>query len=122
MKKLMFIIGIMFSLFTVSASAGKSTDRATVHRRSNTTIGNSLQRSPAQLPSIDVIFDSDNLTIEIISSMDCEASISIYDAYGNLIDFSNSMNTILYLPETTNQVFYIRIESHNWYATATISV
>jgi len=52
--------------------------------------------------------------------MDCDATVFIYDINGNLIDYSDSMNTILYLPKTTDQVFYIRIESYYWYATAKI--
>ncbi|MEZ3549467.1 MAG: hypothetical protein K1W02_01850 [Muribaculaceae bacterium] len=100
MKKLLLIMGILFSLPTMPAFAGKSTDKATVHRKSNTTIGNSIERAPAQLPSIDIVYDSDNLTIDILSSNDCEASVFVYDVHGNLVDSADSIYAILSIPES----------------------
>ena len=111
MKKLMLIIGITISLFTMSAYAGQT--RAEVYKWNH-------ERTPVRLPTIDIIYDSASQSIEIISSMDCDATVVIYDMNGNLIESSTSLDDILYVSGVDNSVFYIRIESDNWYATATI--
>ena len=118
MKKLMLIIGITISLFTMSAYAGQT--RAEVYRWNHESIMNGLERSPARLPTIDIVYDSSSKSIEIISSIDCDATVFIYDMHGNLVESADSLDEILYLSGTTHSVYYIRIESDNWYATATI--
>lgn len=112
---------MMLSLVSLTANAGEAMSRADVLRRSNTTIGNSIQRAPSQLPSIDVIYDSDNFTIEFRSSIECDAMVFVYDMDGNLIETSDSLDTVLYVSDSASSAFYIRIESDNWYATAEIS-
>ena len=118
MQKLMLIIGITISLFTMSAYAGQT--RAEVYKWNHESIMNGRERTPVRLPTIDIIYDSASQSIEIISSMDCDATVVIYDMNGNLIESSTSLDDILYVSGVDNSVFYIRIESDNWYATATI--
>lgn len=118
MKKLMLIIGVTISLFTMSANAGQT--RAEVHRWNHESIMNSRERTPARLPIIDIVYNPAIHSIEIISSMDCDATIFIYDINGNLIDSADSLDALLSVEGSDSSVFLIRIESNNWYATATV--
>lgn len=118
MKKLMLIIGVIISLFTMSASAGQT--RAEVYRWNHESLKGSIERAPVRLPTIDIIYDSNTQSIEIISSMDCDATVFVYDNHGNVIGMSDSLDDMIYVPNTIGSVFFIRIESDNWYATAEI--
>ena len=120
MKKFLLIIGITISLFTMSASAGQT--RAEVYKWNHESIMNGRERTPARLPTIDIVYDSSSKSIEIISSIDCDATVFIYDMHGNLIESADSLDEILYLLGTNTSIFIVRIESSNWYATATIGI
>lgn len=118
MKNLMLIIGVIISLFTMSASAGQT--RVEVHRWNHESFKGSIERAPIHLPTIDIIYESSTHSIEFISSMDCDATIFVYDIHGNIIAMSDSLDDIIYVPSTIGSVLYIRIESDNWYGTAEI--
>ncbi len=120
MKKLMLIMGIMISLFTEPVYADRTANKLEVHPWSCGSASKLGTRSPMRLPFIEVIYDSFTKSIEFVSDVDCEATVLIYDMNGNLLEASDSMDDIIYVPSTTSSVFYIRIESVNWYATATI--
>lgn len=122
MKKVLLSLGVAMSIFTMSAYAGKTTDRATVHRNTNKSISTGVHRAPSILPIIDVVFDSDDLSIEFISSVECEATVYLYDMFGNLIYISESLNSILNIPESIITNLNIVIEAEYWYATATITI
>ena len=114
----MFIIGITISLFTVSANADQT--RAEVHRWNNESIMNGRERTPALLPVIDIVYNPSIKCIEIVSSIDCDATVFIYDINGNLFDSANSLDVILSVAGVNSSIFFVRIESNYWYATATI--
>lgn len=114
----MFIIGITISLFTMSANAGQT--RAEVHRWNHESIMNSRERTPARLPIIDIVYNPAIKSIEIVSSMDCDATVFIYDINGNLIDSADSLYAVLSVAASNSSIFLVRIESNNWYATATV--
>ena len=118
MKKFLLIIGIMISLFTTSSFAGQT--RTEIYTWGHDSIRNGRERSSACLPIIDIVYDSNSKSIEIISSMDCEATVFIYDTNGNLIDLADSLDVILSVAGTNSLKFIVRIESDLWYATATI--
>lgn len=120
MKKFLLIIGITMFLFTMSAKADQT--RAEVLLWSHESIMNGRERSPACLPTIYVVYDSVLKSIEIVCSMDCDATVVIYDISGNVIDSADSLKAILSVVETNSPIFFVRIESTNWYATATIDV
>lgn len=118
MKKFLLIIGIMISLFTTSSFAGQT--RAEIYTWGHDSIRNGRERSSARLPIIDIVYDSNSKSMEIISSMDCEATVFIYDTNGNLIDLADSLDATLSVAGTNSLKFIVRIESDLWYATATI--
>lgn len=110
----------MFSLFTMSAYADKTTRKADVIRWGRDSVMHGIERAPSQLPSIVVIYDSETHIIEFLSSMECNASVFIYDANGNLIASANSLDAILCVSDNNLSAFHILIESDNWYATAVV--
>ena len=120
MKKLMLIIGITSSLFTMSASAEQS--RAEVYRWSHESIRNGRERTPARLPTIDVVYNPTIKSIEIVCSMDCDATVFIYDINGNLIDSADSLDAVLSVAGINSPFFSVRIESSNWYAIAELRI
>lgn len=121
MKKCIFLVGIVISLISMSVYADKTTTRADVHHWGQSSIKGGLERSPVHMPSINVIYESDDNTLQIVSSVDCDATVCVYDVCGNTVDTAYSLNTLLFLPETGDSMFHIRIESANWYATADIN-
>lgn len=73
------------------------------------------------LPCINMIYDSDARTIKISCMQNYDATVWFYDALGNVIGSSDSLNTIFYIPQTETEV-YIRAESEKWYAEGEIEV
>lgn len=119
MKKFIFIIGILTSLFAMAAQTEQTRHQAYV-QKSNATIGNRPHRAPALLPSVEIVYDSDSHSIVVICSDECEARVEIYDSYGKMINSSNSMSTVLYIPNTSNIEYDIKIVSDFWFATVSI--
>lgn len=111
---------IFFSI--VPINAGKTANKMDVHPAHGVAASKLQSRVPIFLPVIELIYDSDQKSIEINCSADCEATISVYDSLGNIIVFSESIDTILYLPEIDNSTLYIEIESNYWYATTTLEI
>lgn len=68
MKKVFFIIGIMLSLSVMYANAEQT--RAEVYRWNHELIMNGRERTPARLPIIEIVHDSDSQSVRIISSLD----------------------------------------------------
>lgn len=122
MKRLFLSLGIMLSLSIQSIYADKTTNPADVHRWGHESIGNDIHRTPARLPNIYITYDSDVNTIEISCMENHNATVSLYDATGNLIDYSDSLNTVFLLPPSANGTYHIRIESDDWYATGDVTI
>lgn len=120
MKKLIFILGILLSLSTISAYAEQT--RAEVYIWNHGSIMNSRERAPIRLPTIYIVFDSTDRSIEIHCSAECEATVFLYDMKENLIAVADSLDTVLDVPESISSGAYLKIESELWYATATISL
>lgn len=121
MNKLIIIFGIFISLFSMTARAEETVFQAEAHRNEQSPNNTGIQRIPAHLPVIYIISNSETRSIEISCDEDHDVVVWLYDAQGNVVDSSDILNTILYAPDTGNQVFHISIESYNWYATASIS-
>lgn len=113
------MLGVFLCLFPTLSSATNTTTRADVHRNGSNENNNGLKRTLSSLPIIDILYDSETQMIEIVSSVDCEANIFVYDLSGNLIEYTESMDTVLSLPMGVSECF-IRIEASTWYATALV--
>ncbi|MDE6238281.1 MAG: hypothetical protein K2M13_06785 [Muribaculaceae bacterium] len=111
---------MIVSLFCIPIQGAKTTERAVVHRTPNSSTEKDIHRAPARLPIIDIIYDSDERTIMVVSSMNQEATIFIYDVFGNIIVTADSFDEIIYLPEYPVSEISLRIETHLWIATANI--
>lgn len=121
MKKLL-LLGIILSLSTKSVCAGTATSQMDVHRKGHPSISETVHRMPAMLPCINMIYDSDARTIEISCMQNYDATVWFYDAFGNVVGFSDSLNTIFNIPQTETEVYNIRVESEEWYAEGTVEL
>lgn len=120
MKKFLLIVGMMFSLFAMHANA-EQTKRQVYVERSNNTIGTKVHRAPMVLPSVELVFDTDDKSIDIICSCDCDAEVTIYDADGNIVAISDIKETI-FVPSLSYGSYYVVIEAAYWHGTATFEL
>lgn len=120
MKKLLLIIGIVFSLFAMNANAEKTKQEVNVDR--TRPAGNTnVNRVPIALPSVGLVFDTDDRSINVTCSCDCDAEVTVYDAAGNIVAMSDIKDTI-FVPSSNNGPYYVVIEAEYWYGTATIKL
>lgn len=120
MNRILLIIGILFSLFAFQANAEKTKQQVNVERPRPTT-GTNVHRAPLALPSVVLVFDTDDRSINITCSCDCDAEVTVYDASGNIVAMSDIKDTI-YVPSSNNGSYYVIIESTYWYGTAKIEL
>ena len=118
MKKLMLIIGIMISLFAMPVKAEQTKHKVYVER-SNSTIGTKPHRSPMMLPSVEIVYDTDNNSIDIVCSHDCDAEVTVYDGDGNIVAISDIKDTV-FMPSLNCSSYNVTIEAEFWYGTAQI--
>lgn len=127
MKKLLLIIGIMIPLFAMHVNAEQTTHQVYVKRNdttvgpSNPTIGTKLHRSQMMLPSVELVYDTETNSIDIICSCDCDAEVTIYDAAGNIVAISDIKDTI-FVPSSNYCSYSVIIEAESWYGTVTIEL
>ena len=70
-----------------------------------------ILRGPMDLP-VEVVYDSDAMTIEVSCTTDLEAEVYVYDASEVLEDYSPCLNTVL---SVTNADYHtIVIEGDGW--------
>lgn len=114
----MLIMGIMIFLFAMPVKAEQTKHQVYVER-SNSTIGTKLHRSPMMLPSLEIVYDTDNNSIDIVCSYDCDAEVKVYDAHGNIVAISDIKDTIFLLSSNWSS-YNVTIEGEFWYGTAQI--
>lgn len=112
MKK--FIISTML-LLTLSITAAAEECRVSMefHRENAQQITGRINRAPMRIP-IDVMYDSDMHTIEIVGNDVIEAQVYLYTSTGDIVDYSASVNTVFYIP--TPGIYVILIQGDSWYA------
>lgn len=99
----------------------QQTPRQVYVSRTNPTIGTKPHRSPIILPSVELVYDIDNNSIDVICSCDCDAEATVYDKSGNIVAISNIKDTI-FMPYTNNASYSVTIEAELWYGTAKIEI
>lgn len=121
MKKLMLITGMVLSLFAMQVRAEQTKHPVFVTRGnpSNPTIGTKPHRSQMMLPTVELVYDTENRSIEIMCSSDCDAEVTIYDASGNVVAISD-INDTVFVPSNNNSFYSVIIEAEHWYGTAEI--
>lgn len=110
----------MLSLFAVHANAEQTKHEVYVSR-TNPTIGTKLHRSQMMLPSVELVYDTETNTINILCSYDCDAEVTVCDATGNIVAISD-INEKIFLPSSNLSLYIVTIEAEFWYGTAEISL
>lgn len=118
-KKSFLLTGALL-LSTMPIFSETTENPADVHRWNTGQLGTSIERAPYRLPSVIVIYDSDNQTIEIECTSDCNASVKVYDMYENQISYADSMDSAIYVGNPHGDTLTVRIESDHWYAVSVI--
>lgn len=121
MKKLLLIFGILISLVAIPAEAEQTKHHVSVtpENPSNQDIGTRPHRSLMMLPTVEVVYDTENSSIEIMCSSDCDAEVTVYDAAGSIIAMSDIKDTI-FVPSNISSFFIVAIEAEYWYGTTEI--
>ena len=81
----------------------------TGHEESNTEVNRSL----VQIPTLEVVYDSDTKIIRITSPESQAANVYIYDSNGAVVGYANSLNTTIQLPSASSYTIYM--EGSGWY-------
>lgn len=122
MKKFLVLIGAILFLSTTTLRAEKTTTKADTQNWGHLNPNTGVNRSPCQLPNIEIVYDSDMHTIEFVCDGDYTATVWLRDQQGNIVDTADSLNTIFDISSISSTTLYIRIESEQWYATAEINI
>lgn len=117
-KFVSLVVSILLS--TLSVFSETTTTPADVHKWNNGNLGTRIERSPGMLPSIMVTYDSEDQTIMIESSVDCEVTVKVYDDKGNLLALANSLDEVITCCGYNGETITVRIESNYWYAISVI--
>lgn len=113
MKKTILLFSAIIA-FALSAWAENTTDVfMEYHKISNEESSTKVNRSLVQIPTLEVVYDSDTQTLRITSPESQEAIVYIYDGNGAVVGYANSLNTIIQLPSDGS--YTINIEGDGWY-------
>ena len=118
MKKFLLIIGIMIPFFAMHVKAEQTKHQVYVER-SNYAIGSKVHRAPMVLPTVELVYDTDNNSINVICSCECDAEVTVYDAAGNIVAMSDIKDT-LFMPSSSYGPYSVILEAESWYGTAKI--
>lgn len=126
MKKFLLIIGIMIPFFAMHVNAEQTTHQVDVVYTnpdvgSNPAIGTNPHRSQIMLPSVELVYDTDNNAIDIECSCECDAEVTVFDATGNIVAISD-INDTIFVPSSNNCSYSVIIEAEYWYGTAIIAL
>lgn len=121
MKRLTLIMGLILSMAFVVSAAQKHV-KLEYQRKRHDNAHTGVIRAPERIPDISVIYDSEMCTVEVECEEPIEAEVMLYDANGNTLDYSPSVNAILSTNEATSFPLSIYIESEGLSASAEISM
>ncbi len=89
------------------------------HNQNKSETASSKNRAPMRL-NIDVRYDSTTGTVTVIGSDSMEAEVYLHDAYGNVIDYSPSIDACFVI--STPGAYVICIQGDGWEAIGEINV
>ena len=78
-----------------------------------------VNRSLVQIPTLEVVYDSDTKTIRITSPESQDANVYIYNSNSEIVGYANSLNTTIQLPSSGSYTIYI--EGEGWYGVGYIN-
>lgn len=88
-----------------------------VHRKSIPQKNSGVHRSPMHL-SFEVFYDTETHIVEVYGDEAMDAEVFIYNASGDIVNYSSSLNTELTIP--ASGIYTLQIESEGWYAVGVI--
>lgn len=118
MKKLIIMAALLLGM-AHTAFAEQQGVFMQFYRRLNPENTRDVNRAPMRLP-IEVVYDSDTHKIEVIGDESMEAEVFLYNANGDLENYSSSLNTEFTV--LTPGIYIIQIQSDGWYAEGEIEV
>lgn len=119
MKQLLSLILVIIAIaFTSVAQSPKSNSQESVKLEYNRADnGNKPIRAPMRI-NIEVFYDSETHLVEVYGDEAMDAEVFIYNASGDIVDYSSSLNTELTIP--ASDIYTIQVESEGWYAVGVI--
>lgn len=87
--------------------------------RGNEESGTMINRSLLQIPTLEVVYNSDTKTIRITSPESQAADVYVYNSNGAIVGYANSFNTTIQLPSFGSYTIYI--EGEGWYGVGYIN-
>lgn len=80
-----------------------------------------VDRAPMRAP-IDVIYDDADSSVKVIAAEDLMAETFVLNTAGEIVAYSATTNTTIYIPKTsTADEYTIIVESDNWIASGIIT-
>lgn len=119
MKQLLSLILVIIAIaFPSVAQSPKGNSQESVKLEYNRADnGNKPIRAPMRI-NIEVFYDTETHIVEVYGDEAMDAEVFIYNASGDIVDYSSSLNTELTIP--ASGIYTIQIESEGWYALGVI--
>lgn len=112
MRKVILLFSAV--LFALSAVAEDTTEVfMDIYIRGDGGSITKVNRSLVQVPSMEVVYDTEAKTIRITSLEPIEADVYIYDANGAVVGHADTLNTVIQLPLSDSYTIYI--VGDGWY-------
>lgn len=87
--------------------------------RGNEESGTMINRSLVQIPTLEVVYDSETKTIRITSPESQVADVYVYNSNGAIVGYANGLNTTIQLLSVGSYTIYI--EGEGWYGVGYIN-
>lgn len=119
MKRLTLILMLVLSMVTIVSAEQKSVPLE-YKKTCNDNKHTKVHRAPERIPVINVYYDNDTHLITVESEETADAEVFLYDDLGNVIDYSPTLNVVLYIDSAVSGIPYIFILGNTWTATGYI--
>lgn len=116
MKKILTVL--LFTSLCLSVNAAAKEIQLTFKNKRPTSEG-TYERFPMGSLPIDVDYDEEARTVTVTSSdPELDANVILYNANDVILDYSNTLNTVLYVHPSQTPPYIIYLESDTWEASA----
>lgn len=113
MRKVILLFSAIIS-FALSAIAEETTGVfMDFYLRGDEESETMINRSLVQIPTLEVVYDSETKTIRITSPESQTANVYIYNSNGTVVGYANSLNTTIQLLSAGSYTIYM--EGSGWY-------
>lgn len=119
MRKFILLFSAIISLAMPAMAEDTTGVFIDLHKIGHKENSTEVNRSLMQIPTFEVVYDSDTKTISITSSESQAANVYIYDSNGAVVGYANSLNTTIQLLSAGSYTIYI--EGEGWYGVGYIN-